>query len=295
MPISGVKPKLPPPKTAADRSAKGASTTPASKAPAADAKVKPAPVGDNDDDDDDDDLDDHCRIRPRERPQPAPRRRLPSRSRSTPSCSSVPSSIAMPIGPTLAASPLVVVSLQGVALRQARYLRVADQGHSLTARHLLTLFDSVYLAALSTWIGGAIFFTFVLAPDSVQDDGAPNRRWRSFERFIRAITSAARLREPSHCAAFVAGPLCYHEYRGAMVGVQAMVIIGAILLMFYGGNSLTPAIRTAGRDGTTETAAARTIAAPRGGSQSPRLADRALAPGAPMWPDRLQRLRGSSN
>lgn len=57
--VSGVKPKLPPPRTAADRSAKGALTTPASKAPAADAKVKQAPVGDNDDDDDDDDLEDH--------------------------------------------------------------------------------------------------------------------------------------------------------------------------------------------------------------------------------------------
>ena len=42
--------------------------------------------------------------------------------------------------------------------------------------------------------------------------------------------------------AYVAGPLCYHEYRGPMVGVQALAIIASILIMLYGGNSLTPAI-----------------------------------------------------
>ena len=45
--------------------------------------------------------------------------------------------------------------------------------------------------------------------------------------------------------AFVAGPLCYQEYRGPMVGVQALAMIGGILAMFYGGNSLTPAINRA--------------------------------------------------
>jgi hypothetical protein len=45
--------------------------------------------------------------------------------------------------------------------------------------------------------------------------------------------------------AFVAGPLCYHEFRGPMVGVQAMVILAGILSMLYGGNSLTPAINQA--------------------------------------------------
>ena len=45
--------------------------------------------------------------------------------------------------------------------------------------------------------------------------------------------------------AFVAGPLCYHEFRGPMVGVQALVILACILCMLYGGNSLTPAINQA--------------------------------------------------
>ena len=52
--------------------------------------------------------------------------------------------------------------------------------------------------------------------------------------------------------AFVAGPLCYHEFRGPMVGVQAMVILAGILCMLYGANSLTPAINqraTPGRRG----------------------------------------------
>ena len=57
-----------------------------------------------------------------------------------------------------------------------------------------------------------------------------------------AITGAVAL------SAFVAGPLVYHEYRGLMVGVQALAIIFAIVLMFYGGNTLTPAICAAGRE-----------------------------------------------
>ena len=52
--------------------------------------------------------------------------------------------------------------------------------------------------------------------------------------------------------AFVAGPLCYREYRGAMVGVQAMAIIFGILLMLYGANSLTPAIGAVSTDATPD-------------------------------------------
>jgi uncharacterized membrane protein len=111
----------------------------------------------------------------------------------------------------------------------------------LTARHLLTLFDSVYLAALSAWIGGAIFFTFVLAPvlfRTLRAELAIALVRAIYPRYYvgAAICGAVAL------AAFVAGPLCYHEFRGAMVGVQALAIIFAILLMLYGGNTLTPAI-----------------------------------------------------
>jgi hypothetical protein len=120
----------------------------------------------------------------------------------------------------------------------------------LTARQLLTFFDSVYLAALSAWIGGAIFFTFGLAPILFKTVGA-----ESGLALIRAIYPryyvGAAIFGAVALAAFVAGPLCYHEYRGAMTGVQALAIILAILLMLYGGNSLTPAICAAGRDGAS--------------------------------------------
>jgi uncharacterized membrane protein len=111
----------------------------------------------------------------------------------------------------------------------------------LTARHLLTLFDSVYLAALSAWVGGAIFFAFVLAPvlfRTLRAELALALVRAIYPRYYvgAAISGAVAL------AAFVAGPLCYHEYRGAMVGFQALVIIFAILLMLYGANALTPAI-----------------------------------------------------
>ncbi len=123
----------------------------------------------------------------------------------------------------------------------------------MTARHLLVVFDSVYLAALSTWIGGAIFFTFVLAPvlfkTSSSESALALVRALCPRYFLGgAIAGAVAL------ASFVAGPLCYHEYRGVMVGVQAMVIVGVILVNLYGGNSLTPAIRTAGRDSTPDIA-----------------------------------------
>ncbi len=110
----------------------------------------------------------------------------------------------------------------------------------MTARQLLTLFDSVYLAALSAWIGGAIFLTFGLAPILFKTVGA-----ESALALVRAIYPryylGAAIAGAVALAAFVAGPLCYHEYRGAMVGVQALAIIFAILLMLYGANSLTRA------------------------------------------------------
>jgi Domain of unknown function (DUF4149) len=118
----------------------------------------------------------------------------------------------------------------------------------LTARHLLTLFDSVYLVALAAWVGGAIFFTLVLGPilfKAVGMESAFALIRAVYPRYYvgGAISGAVAL------ASFVAGPLCYHEFRGVTVGVQALAIIGAILLMLYGANALTPAICSKGRDG----------------------------------------------
>ena len=86
-------------------------------------------------------------------------------------------------------------------------------------------------------------------PQSVQDG------WQSEPALalVRAVYpryySGGAISGAVALASFVAGPLCYHEYRGAMVGVQALAIICVILLMLYGGNALTPAICTGGRDG----------------------------------------------
>ncbi len=44
---------------------------------------------------------------------------------------------------------------------------------------------------------------------------------------------------------FLGGPLSFPEYRGPWVAVQAGLIVFGILLMFYGGNTLTPAINAA--------------------------------------------------
>jgi uncharacterized membrane protein len=111
----------------------------------------------------------------------------------------------------------------------------------VTSRHLLTLFDTVYLAALSVWIGGAVFMVFGLNPILLKTIGS-----ESASKLIRAIYPryyvGAAIAGAVALPAFVAGPLCYREYRGAMVAVQAMVIIFGILLMLYGANSLTPAI-----------------------------------------------------
>jgi len=118
----------------------------------------------------------------------------------------------------------------------------------VTARHLLTLFDSIYLTALSAWIGGALLFAFVVAPVLFKLVGADSQAKLIrgvYERYYIGGAIAGAVALP----AFVAGPLCFREYRGAMVGVQALVIIFGIMLMFYGANSLTPAISAAKGDG----------------------------------------------
>jgi hypothetical protein len=117
----------------------------------------------------------------------------------------------------------------------------------VTARYLLALFDSIYVIALASWLGSTLFFSFGLAPMISKVFGA-----ETAGKFVRAlfpryylwgaISGAVAL------AAFVSAPLCYHEYRRPMIGVQAVALIGCILVMLYGGNSLTPAIDRA-RDG----------------------------------------------
>jgi len=121
----------------------------------------------------------------------------------------------------------------------------------VTSRYLLAVFDSVYLVALAAWVGSSMFFSFGIAPIIFKVLGVETGRELVRAVFPRyylwgAIAGAVAL------PAYVAGPLCYHEYRGAMVGVQALAIISGILITLYGGNSLTPAINQARDAGPTD-------------------------------------------
>lgn len=114
----------------------------------------------------------------------------------------------------------------------------------MTTRFLLGVFDSAYVLALTAWVGSILFFSFGVAPVifKVLDPASAAKFVRAlFPRYYAWGAIAGAIALP----AFVAGPLCFPEYRGPLVGVQALAILFGILLMFYAGNSLTPAINAA--------------------------------------------------
>jgi hypothetical protein len=114
----------------------------------------------------------------------------------------------------------------------------------VSARFLLGLFDSVYVIALTAWVGSILFFSFVVAPIifTVLGPEAGGKFVRAlFPRYYSWGAIAGAIALP----AYVAVPLCYPEYRGPMVGVQALILLGCTLAMLYAGNSLTPAINAA--------------------------------------------------
>ncbi len=114
----------------------------------------------------------------------------------------------------------------------------------MPARLLLLLFDSAYVLALAAWVGSVLFFSFGVAPVifGVLGEQAGGRFVRAlFPRYYLWGAIAGSIALP----AYVAVPLCYPEYRGPLVGVQALAILAGILIMLYGGNSLTPAINQA--------------------------------------------------
>jgi hypothetical protein len=113
-----------------------------------------------------------------------------------------------------------------------------------SARFLLVVFDSVFVLALAAWAGSFAFFCFAVSPStrSVPEDESTNRLIRVLLPRLHtwgAVAGAIAL--PS----YVAVPLCYPEFRGPWVAVQAMIILGGILTMLYAANSLTPAIDAA--------------------------------------------------
>ena len=118
----------------------------------------------------------------------------------------------------------------------------------MSARFLLALFDSIYIMALTAWVGSILFFSFGIAPTIFRvldaETGAKFVR-ALFPRYYLwgAISGSVAL------PAYVAGPLCFPEFRGPRVGVQALLILGCILVMLYGGNSLVPEINAARDEG----------------------------------------------
>jgi uncharacterized membrane protein len=118
----------------------------------------------------------------------------------------------------------------------------------VSARHLLAVFDSIYILALCAWVGSILFFSFVVAPlvFRVLASDAAGRFLRAlFPRYYiwGAISGSIAL------PAYVAGPLCFPEYRGPMVGAAAMAILACTLVMFYAVNSLVPQINQARDEG----------------------------------------------
>ena len=118
----------------------------------------------------------------------------------------------------------------------------------LTARMLLAGFDSVYLIALGVWLGMMAFFSFGIAPIIFKVLDA-----QSAAKFVRAVFPRYYA-WGAYCGAIalpaaLCGPLTFPEYRGAWVGVQALLIGAATLTMFYCGQSLTPAINKARDEG----------------------------------------------
>jgi uncharacterized membrane protein len=114
----------------------------------------------------------------------------------------------------------------------------------VTARFLLAVFDSVYVIALTAWVGSILFFSFVVAPIIFQVLGA-----EAGGKFVRAlfpryyawgaISGAVAL------PAAVGVPLSFPEFRGPLVAVQALAILAGTLIMLYAGNSLVPALNAA--------------------------------------------------
>jgi uncharacterized membrane protein len=114
----------------------------------------------------------------------------------------------------------------------------------LQPRLLLVIFDSVYLLALSAWVGSVLFLSFSVAPLIFRVLGA-----EAGGRFVRALF-------PRYYAwgvicgaialpAFLGATLSFPEYRGVSAGLQAFMILGCILIFLYCGNTLTPAINAA--------------------------------------------------
>ncbi|AGA28000.1 DUF4149 domain-containing protein [Singulisphaera acidiphila] len=120
----------------------------------------------------------------------------------------------------------------------------------MNARFLLAFFDSVYVLALTAWVGSNLFFSFGVAPLVFQvlspEAGAKFVR-ALFPRYYTWGAIAGAIALP----AYLGVPLSFQEFRGPIVALQALMIVAGTLIMLYAANSLTPAINAARDAGPT--------------------------------------------
>src|SRR5262249_45062813 len=107
------------------------------------------------------------------------------------------------------------------------------------ARFLLGFFDSAYLASLSICLGSTAVLLLVVEPLLVRESA-----FQANEKLYRAVATRVY-----HCGvlagsialpAFVSGPLCFPEYRAFGVAVQAIALLGCVLIMIYAQGTLEP-------------------------------------------------------
>ncbi len=109
------------------------------------------------------------------------------------------------------------------------------------ALNLLHLFDSVFLIAMAGWVGSLMVLGFGIRP--VAERCLRAEEAATFERALAARLFAwGAICGAIALPALVCGPLAVPEMRQPAIGLQAIVILGGILGMFYGGNVLVPAL-----------------------------------------------------
>lgn len=114
----------------------------------------------------------------------------------------------------------------------------------MAAPQLLRLFDFLYAMSLVGWLGAILFFSFGVAPIIFKTlDPEPAARFvrALFPRYYVWIAILAVV----SLASFTCRPLAYPELRAWGNLVIQGLLIAVILLAFYCGNSLTPAINKA--------------------------------------------------
>jgi uncharacterized membrane protein len=118
----------------------------------------------------------------------------------------------------------------------------------MDATFVKNLLDAAFLLTMAAWTGGMMSAAFVVWPElfrSVEESAAWRLVLAGLPRYYAWCATCGALALP----AFLGAPLSYPEYRHALVGVQAGLLLIGTLAMLYGANSLAPALSAAGAVG----------------------------------------------